>query len=156
MLQLVIDDKLRTTEPYTISRYAEYISNGIPWKFDEVSDFRSVSHDFLESFKVISISNLSVKKAFLQEEALFDLLVIDEASQSDISSSLPLIYRAHRVVILGDPLQLPHITSIKDTEQDFIANELSIATTNCTITSKIRYSLNLTKYQTTMHSNQLS
>ena len=130
VLQLVIDDKLRTTEPYTISRYAEYISNGIPWKFDEVSDFRSVSHDFLESFKVISISNLSVKKAFLQEEALFDLLVIDEASQSDISSSLPLIYRAHRVVILGDPLQLPHITSIKDTEQDFIANELSIATTD--------------------------
>jgi hypothetical protein len=35
----------------------------------------------------------------------FDLVVIDEASQCDIASALPLLYRAKRSVIIGDPQQ---------------------------------------------------
>ena len=46
------------------------------------------------------------------ENALFDLVVIDEASQCDIASALPLLYRAKRAVILGDPNQLKHISTI--------------------------------------------
>ncbi len=43
----------------------------------------------------------------------FDLLVIDEASQCDIPSALPLLFRAKRAVIIGDPQQLPHITQLQ-------------------------------------------
>jgi very-short-patch-repair endonuclease len=42
----------------------------------------------------------------------FDLVVIDEASQCDIASALPLLYRAKRSVIIGDPMQLPHISAL--------------------------------------------
>jgi very-short-patch-repair endonuclease len=42
----------------------------------------------------------------------FDLLVIDEASQCDIASVLPLLYRAKRTVIIGDPQQLRHISAV--------------------------------------------
>lgn len=45
----------------------------------------------------------------LQSE-IFDTLIIDEATQCDIASCLPLIYRAKNVVIIGDPKQLRHIS----------------------------------------------
>jgi superfamily I DNA and/or RNA helicase len=39
-------------------------------------------------------------------------VVIDEASQCDIASALPLLYRAKRSVIIGDPQQLRHISAL--------------------------------------------
>jgi hypothetical protein len=42
---------------------------------------------------------------------LFHLL-IDEACQCDIASALPLLYRARRAVIIGDPLQLKHVSTV--------------------------------------------
>ena len=47
---------------------------------------------------------------------LFDLAVIDEASQCDIASALPLLYRARRAVIIGDPLQLKHVSTVAPQE----------------------------------------
>jgi very-short-patch-repair endonuclease len=38
--------------------------------------------------------------------------VIDEASQCDIASALPLLYRARRVAVIGDPMQLRHISML--------------------------------------------
>ncbi len=63
------------------------------------------------------------------EEALFDLVVIDEAGQCDIPSIIPLLYRAKRAVIIGDPHQFKHITSIKDDIEHAIAQELDIEDT---------------------------
>ena len=44
--------------------------------------------------------------------ALFDLVVIDEASQCAIPHVLPLLYRARRALVIGDAMQLPHIAKI--------------------------------------------
>ncbi len=38
---------------------------------------------------------------------VFDLLVIDEATQCTLTNLLPMIYRAKRIVVIGDPEQLP-------------------------------------------------
>jgi len=59
-----------------------------------------------------AVTSLSANKRIPFEPAFFDLLVIDEASQCDIASALPLLFRAKRVVIIGDPNQLQHISSI--------------------------------------------
>jgi hypothetical protein len=40
-------------------------------------------------------------------EALFDLVVIDEASQCTVESGLPALFRGKRVVIAGDEKQMP-------------------------------------------------
>ena len=40
-------------------------------------------------------------------EAVFDVLVFDEASQLRLEESLPVLVRGKRVVIAGDPQQLP-------------------------------------------------
>lgn len=63
-------------------------------------------------FPVWMTPALSVRNAVPLRPALFDLVVIDEASQCDIASAVPLLYRARRAAIIGDPYQLQHITSI--------------------------------------------
>lgn len=48
---------------------------------------------------------------------LFDLVVIDEASQADIGAALPVLARGRRAVVVGDPEQLTFVPSLaRETE----------------------------------------
>lgn len=59
-----------------------------------------------------AVTSLSVRGRIPLSAGAFDLVVIDEASQCDIASAIPLLYRAKRAVIIGDPQQLRHITRL--------------------------------------------
>jgi very-short-patch-repair endonuclease len=59
-----------------------------------------------------AVTSLSARGRLPFEPGLFDLVVIDEASQCDIASALPLLLRARRAVIIGDPLQLKHVSTV--------------------------------------------
>jgi very-short-patch-repair endonuclease len=59
-----------------------------------------------------AVTSLSANGKVPFEGGIFALLVIDEASQCDIASALPLLFRAKRAVIIGDPKQLPHISTL--------------------------------------------
>jgi very-short-patch-repair endonuclease len=63
-----------------------------------------------------SVTSLSARGRLPFEPGIFDLAVIDEASQCDIASALPLLYRARRAVIIGDPLQLKHVSTVAPQE----------------------------------------
>ena len=68
-----------------------------------------------------AVTSLSAKGKIPFEPGYFDLVVIDEASQCDIASALPLLYRAKNAVIIGDPKQLSHISGIqKSTDQQLL------------------------------------
>ncbi|MGB1017768.1 MAG: AAA domain-containing protein [Chitinophagales bacterium] len=125
-LKLSINEKLRNADANVLSAYKDYIINGIPWTDEEKAQFSRISKQFTDIFNTVSITSLTIKKAFLQEPEIFDLLVIDEASQSDIASALPLIYRAKKVVVIGDSLQLPHISSVQAHEQKFVLDKLNL------------------------------
>ncbi len=56
----------------------------------------------------------------------FDLVVIDEASQCDIASALPLLYRAKRAVIIGDPMQLRHISAMGKVKDADLQNKYGL------------------------------
>lgn len=43
---------------------------------------------------------------------LFDVLVIDEATQCDVASAIPLMFRAKKVVVVGDDKQLKFIPNL--------------------------------------------
>lgn len=60
------------------------------------------------------VVNLSARGALPFAGGIFDLLVIDEASQCDIPSAMPLLFRARRAMIIGDPNQLRHIAAIDE------------------------------------------
>jgi len=59
-----------------------------------------------------AITLLSVKDKVPFEPGGFDLLIIDEASQCDIASAIPLMYRAKRIAVIGDMRQLPHVSTL--------------------------------------------
>jgi very-short-patch-repair endonuclease len=63
-------------------------------------------------FSCWAVTSLSARGRVPFDSHFFDLLVIDEASQCDIASALPLLYRARRVVVIGDPMQLRHISTL--------------------------------------------
>lgn len=59
-----------------------------------------------------AVTSLSARGKVPFEPGFFDLVIFDEASQCDIASALPLLYRAKRAVIIGDPKQLAHISGM--------------------------------------------
>lgn len=88
-----------------------------------------------------AVTSLSVGRYIPLVPALFDLVLIDEASQSNIPSAIPLLFRAKRAGVIGDPSQLRfvsrmtadreallqrelHMTSMKDLRFTFADNSL--------------------------------
>ena len=57
---------------------------------------------------------LSAQNNFPLESGLFDLVIVDEASQCSLAAVLPLAYRARRLAVVGDPYQLNPIISLSD------------------------------------------
>jgi len=77
--------------------------------------------DVLNRLPAWAVTNLSVGGRIPLDTGIFDLVIIDEASQCDIASSLPLLVRSKRAVVIGDPLQLSQISNIsKVAEQQFL------------------------------------
>ena len=68
--------------------------------------------DLLRNRPLWACSNLSAPSTLPRKAGLFDLLVVDEASQCDIPSIIPLLFRCRRVLAVGDPQQLGHISRL--------------------------------------------
>jgi very-short-patch-repair endonuclease len=73
---------------------------------------RALQHKVTALFSCWAVTSLSARGKVPFEAGYFDLAVIDEASQCDIASALPLLFRAKRTVIIGDPMQLRHISAV--------------------------------------------
>ncbi|MFE9402250.1 AAA domain-containing protein [Streptomyces sp. NPDC006530] len=69
-----------------------------------------------------AVTSLSARR-FPLAPALFDLVVIDEASQCAIPHILPLLFRARRALVIGDPMQLTHITKTSPHREALIRRE---------------------------------
>ena len=66
---------------------------------------------------------LSTAPNFPLECGLFDLVIVDEASQCALATVLPLAYRAKRLAVIGDPSQLQAIVRVEDNVLKKIAAE---------------------------------
>ncbi|MBX3745681.1 MAG: DUF559 domain-containing protein [Verrucomicrobiae bacterium] len=66
----------------------------------------------MRAFPLWSVSNLSARSALPLLPGMFDLVIIDEASQCDIPSVVPLLARSKRAVFAGDPMQLKHVSTL--------------------------------------------
>jgi len=66
----------------------------------------------LKAFPLWAITNLSANRNLPLVPGAFDILIIDEASQCDIASIVPLLFRAKQLVVVGDPQQLGHVTQL--------------------------------------------
>ena len=73
-----------------------------------------------------AVTSLSAKSRIPFESHLFDYVIIDEASQCDIASIIPLLFRAKRAVIIGDPKQLQHISQLSSKQDLALLNKYHI------------------------------
>ena len=136
LLQVYWVKKLKKTSYHDenhVSRYIDaseklekYIEDYSLWR-QLLGEQENEIQDILSFLPIWVVTNLSAKNSLPLKENLFDLLIIDEASQCDISSALPLFYRAKQIVIIGDPKQLKHISLLRETEDKKIASENKIS-----------------------------
>lgn len=68
---------------------------------------KSFTEDLLKLIPCWLCTPESVSALFPLEEAMFDLVIFDEASQCPVENTIPAIYRAKQIVIAGDEKQLP-------------------------------------------------
>ena len=84
----------------------------------EEEDFKPL----LEAFPCWCVTTYAVSDSLPLKPGLFDVAIIDEASQCDIASCFPILFRAKRAVIVGDDKQLPHLSFLeKAKEQSFLS-----------------------------------
>jgi hypothetical protein len=79
----------------------------------------------LPQLRVWAVSSLSARN-FPPRAGLFDLVVIDEASQCSIAAILPLLFRAKAAVIVGDPMQLRHIAGLRPDQDAALSDALGL------------------------------
>lgn len=86
-----------------------------------------VDHRSILKVFPVWLANLSDLNSILPlKDDIFDLVLIDEATQCDIASALPAIYRAKRVVIIGDPNQLRHYSFVSEAQQRKLRKKYNI------------------------------
>ena len=71
----------------------------------------------LSAFPVWLVSLNSVYRVLPLKAEMFDLVIIDEATQCNISSCLPALYRAKRAMIVGDTKQLRHYSFLAKSKE---------------------------------------
>lgn len=84
----------------------------------ENEDFKPL----LEAFPCWCVTTYAVSGSLPLKPGMFDVAIIDEASQCDIASCFPILFRAKKAVIVGDDKQLPHLSFLeKAKEQSFLS-----------------------------------
>jgi len=93
----------------------------------------------LQVLKIWSSTLKSLRGTFPLKAGIFDYVIFDEASQIDLPSAAPALYRAKKAIIVGDPMQLTHIAGITK-EIDFgLAKIQGLTEMKDVYPAKIRY-----------------
>ena len=82
-------------------------------------DFAALLH----TFPIWAVTNPHAAELLPLEREMFDLVIVDEASQCDVASALPLLYRARRAIVCGDPKQLRHLSWLREDRQAALASQ---------------------------------
>ncbi|WP_030252612.1 caspase, EACC1-associated type [Streptomyces violens] len=64
-----------------------------------------------------AVTTRSVRPRFRDRAGLFDLVIVDEATQCSTMDVLPLLFRARQALVIGDPMQLPPITRMQPQQE---------------------------------------
>lgn len=92
--------KARIAQRYTPSQRTQFTLADMAFKYD----------DFMQEYPVVLSTTYSAKSC-LNKDAVFDYVIMDEASQVDIKTGALALSCAFNAVIVGDDRQLPHVVS---------------------------------------------
>jgi hypothetical protein len=83
--------------------------------------------DAMHMFPAWGVSSLSARTNFPLDAGLFDLVIFDEAAACDLASALPVLYRAKRAMVIGDPMQLTHICNLRSRTDEALASDAGLS-----------------------------
>lgn len=113
-----LDSRIRTgrgisrEELFGLRNAREYLSGGKGTGIlGDVEFVRDLS-PLLWRQPVWAVTSLSVGRVVPLTPGLFDLVLVDEATQSNIAQAIPLLFRARRAAVIGDPMQLQYISRL--------------------------------------------
>ncbi|ACD89333.1 DNA helicase [Chlorobium limicola DSM 245] len=81
-----------------------------------LEDLRNQPGEFLNEYPLILSTTFSIITS-LKSGYLFDCVIVDEASQVDLLSGVLAMGCAEKLVIVGDPMQLPNVLTKQDEQQ---------------------------------------
>lgn len=88
----------------------------------ETEDFKPL----LDAFPCWCTTTYAISSSIPLKPGMFDVAIIDEASQCDIASCFPVIFRAKKAVIVGDDKQLPHLSFLEKAKEQSFMNQYGI------------------------------
>src|SRR5260221_3566374 len=77
----------------------------------------------LNTFPIWAVTNPHAAELLPLGREMLDMVIVDEASQCDVASALPLLYRAKRAIVCGDPKQLRHLSFLREDRQAALASQ---------------------------------
>ena len=80
----------------------------------------------LQCLPIWITKSTDVSDVFPLENDIFDVAIIDEASQCDITTMIPVLARAKKVVVVGDPKQLRHVSFLSRQVMENTANNYGL------------------------------
>jgi len=93
----------------------------------------------IDILRIWSSTLKSIRRTFPLSPGIFDYVIFDEASQVDLPSAAPALYRAKRAIVVGDPMQLTHIAGITRDIDKGLAKVQGLTEARDIYPSKIRY-----------------
>ena len=88
----------------------------------ETEDFKPL----LDAFPCWCTTTYAISSSIPLKPGMFDVAIIDEASQCDIASCFPILFRAKKAVIVGDDKQLPHLSFLEKAKEQSFMNQYGI------------------------------
>lgn len=91
--------------------------------------FREIDFDLILKALPAWVCNTNdVSKYLPLQKELFDVVIVDEASQCDMASMIPILQRARKVLVVGDPNQLRHYSFLSRRRQNELKQKYGIDT----------------------------
>ena len=103
-----------------LGRVAEALTTGRPVIEERLRNLESGASgwkgmkNLVRTVRAWATTSRSVRGVFPPTPGLFDLVVVDEASQCTVADLVPLLYRAKRALVIGDPHQLQPVNRLTD------------------------------------------
>ncbi len=78
------------------------------------------------TFPIWLVASSEVNNILPLKEEMFDLVIIDEATQCDIATAIPVLQRGEKVIVSGDPKQLRHVSFLSKKRQQMLQEQTGL------------------------------
>ncbi|MFK8007520.1 MAG: AAA domain-containing protein [Saprospiraceae bacterium] len=114
-------DKSRDEVKWLVKAFKARTGNRKETIFSEI-----IFSKILKALPIWVANSTDINSVLPLQKELFDVVIIDEATQCDIASSLPILQRGKSAVIVGDPKQLRHMSFLSNAKQNQLIEQFQV------------------------------